>query len=188
MKRKEKKEPWKQPKDYMKPNGEKIVFHYNREERLSRMTKRPADNNCFFCKKNMPFLITMINLVLVFALLTLYYNYVGRPDQVKDDVGLQYFISQKTAGKNAEFIFQIKNTTKRTIAVDRDNLLFEVVNSDGEVIYDKNITIHKSEFKPNEFYSENIVIDKPPKGNYIAHIYLDMSETPKKVEVKFNIR
>ena len=183
-----KREKFEQPKDYTNANGERIVFHYNREERLKKSIHQNKFNNCFFCKKNMPFLITMINFILVFVLLMLFYRYVGRLDLFKDESGLQYFISHKTVSKSSEFLFQIKNISKKNVPVTNDKFLFEVLNSDNETIYYQPISIYKKEFRINEFYSENIVIDKPPKGSYIAQVYLDMSATPKKIEIKFDIK
>lgn len=167
-------------------DGEKVKFHYNREERLSKVRSREDTKNCFFCKKNTSFLITFFNLLLIVILGLFFSKYVGKLDNLNDN-GIQYFISKKYFTKDIEFNFQIKNISKEKKVLTSNKKVFEIVDETNKTLYFKELTISKNEYRPNESYLETIIIDKPKFGNYKAVLYIDTQKI-KKIELKFSVR
>ena len=181
----DKKEKYEIPKNiYI--NGEKTNFHYSREERLSKVRNFKPQENCFLCRKNFPYFITFINIVLICVLGIFFSKFVGRADILNDD-GIQYFISKRSFTKDVEFNFQIKNVSKEKKELSYTKKLLEIVDDNDKIIYYKELNISKTDYRPNEFYLETIIIDKPKFGNYKAIVYIDVNKL-KKVELKFNIR
>ncbi len=180
-----KKEIYERPKD-LYVDGEKLKFLYDREERLKKSRNRIKDTNCFLCRKNIPYFITFLNIILVCLLGLLFSKFVGRADVLNNN-GIQYFISRKYFSNDVEFNFQIKNVSKEKRTISYTKKIFEVLDDKDHQIFLKEIIVSKDEYRPNEFYLETIIIDKPKFGNYKAVLYIDVNRL-EKVELKFNIR
>jgi len=180
-----KREIYEKPKNIY-VDGEKVKFHYDRDERISKVRNRIKDDNCFLCKKNFPYFVTFFNLILVCVLGIVFSKFVGRADILNDN-GLQYFVSKKYFSKDIEFNFQIKNVSKEKKTLSFTRKVFEIVDDNDKSLYYKEINVSKDEYRPNEFYLETIIVDKPKFGNYKAIVYIDVNKF-KKIELKFSVR
>ena len=167
-------------------DGKVIKFHYNRAERLGKVHKEEKTENCFLCKRNMGIGITMLNIVLVIVLTIFFSKSTGKLNYYNDN-GLQFFISKKYFTQTSEFNFQIKNISKNLLKLEKKRRLFEILDDKEKVVFYKEIEVSKREFRPNEYYVENIVTDKLNFGNYKAIFYVDIEKIIK-IELKFSVR
>jgi hypothetical protein len=170
-------------------DGQRVVFHYNRDERLKqggRKLQDVKDKKCFLCGKYAGMKLTFVNIILIVILAYIFINVVGKMNVSRDD-GLVYLISKKYFTRTPQFNLQIKNSGKNTLTLKSDTIQFEVYNSEMAPVFTRTITISKKNFRPDEFFLENIVTDPFPEGKYKAVLFIEPPSL-KKIELEFTNR
>lgn len=153
----------------------KLNFHYNRDERISMMRENVNKNdNCFFCKKNRHVIFILVDLILILMVIVCYNFFIGKSKNILRD-GVQYHYSKKLFGNyNSEnFIFQIKNNTKKIVNLKSNEAYFMVLDGYGVIVYSTTINITKSKLESQEFFIETISFGKLEKGRYLTRLVLN---------------
>jgi hypothetical protein len=178
----------KDPQLYIK--GEKIKFYSSREERLAKIPyKKIKDNVSIFNKKNRSILIMAIDLALLLILIVIFLKPFNKKNEEFFNSGFRYYFTQKIEAKtkNISFTFEIKNISLNDNNLAQPDFKLQIINKHDQTVYSKNFTVSKIFYKPNEYYQENMIIDKLEKGKYQAVIYLG-SDLLKKIKMPLIIK
>ena len=171
-------------------DGEKVKFHYNREERLSRSYECIKQDNSFFNKKNRYMHIMILDLILIALIGLIFYATVGKAKGHIED-GFKFYFSKKIIDDSPilDLRMTVKNISKtnKTLSEDFKEMELKIFNESGENIYDKNFVIKKKQYKPDEFYTEYLLIDKPQSGKYRATVYFGLNKA-KNLTLRFIIK
>ena len=179
----------KNPELYI--DGQKITFHYNREERLAKAQHKIESDNSFFSKKNRSLHIIIINLIIIIIIGLIFSKFANRIIS-QDYNGFKFFFFKKNYLDSPilDFRVQVKNITKNNNILDEDyrNMDFKIYAANEIIIYTKNFYIPKNIFKPREYYIEYIIVNKPEKpGKYKAIIYFGPNKN-KNLILNFTIK
>lgn len=162
-------------KNLVSSSGEPFKYHTSREERLSLVHNNPnTTKNCFFCRKNAPRLILMTDILLVLLVLVMYNYSVGRAQSRTAD-GVLYFYSKKILGNYdmQNFVFQIKNKTKKTVALQSTEASFTVTDVYDNQMYQELIPITKTKLDKDDMFVRTISFAKLPAGRYLTRLTLN---------------
>ncbi len=169
--------------------GERVKFHYDREERLS-MIRNNTDKkkNCFFCKKNSSIILTLINLALIFVVIIVYTGLLGKSKNIVDN-GIQYHLTKRIFGNydDINFIFQIKNNSKNKVYLDVKEGVLEIFGENSVLAHTVRFDITKEALEPKESFIESLAVEKPEKGRYDAEIILKNREDIK-LKTSFRVK
>ncbi|MCK4798420.1 MAG: hypothetical protein KAT05_13655 [Spirochaetes bacterium] len=176
----------KEPEVYV--DGQKATFHYSRKERLAKMPKRINVGSSFFSRKNRYIHIIILDIVLVMIIGIIFSVIVGRA-KIYNEAGFKYSFAKKyfTDSPNLDFTMQIKNVSKKNNILENIEIELQILDKKNIIIFNKIFNIPKQLYKPDEFYQENIIIDKPKKGDYKAIVHLGTKKN-KKIELKFSVK
>jgi hypothetical protein len=163
----------KNPELYV--DGEKVTFHYNREERLSKAQKKIKSDNSFFSKKNRSLHIIIVNLIIIIIIGLIFSRFANRA--ISQDInGFKFFFFKKNYLDSPilDFRMQIKNISNNNNILSEDfrNMQFKIYDENENIFFSKEFYIPKNKFKPQEFHTEYIIVNKPEiSGKYKAVIY-----------------
>ena len=186
---KKKQNTYKNPELYV--DGQKIKFHYNREERLARAQNIIESDNSFFSKKNRSLHIVIVNLIVIIIIGLIFSRFANKAIS-HDYNGFKFLFFKKNYFDSPilDFRIQLKNITKNNNILDEDyrNMDFKIYDNKETIIYSKEFFILKNIFKPDEYHIEYIIINKPEKsGKYKAIIFFG-PEKNKNLTLFFTIK
>lgn len=169
----------KNPELYI--DGQKINFHYNREERLNKSSYKIKSDDGFFGKKNRSLHIIILNLILLFIIGFIFTKLAGRSVSHVEK-GFKFYFLKKNYYDSPilDFRIQIKNITKNKNILDEDyrNMDFKIYDENENIIHSKLFYIQKNAYDQNEYNIEYIIVEKPKKdGKYKAVIYYGPDKT-----------
>jgi len=169
-------------------DGEKINFHYNREERLSKLPYRPQKTDSIFSKKFRHMHILILDIVFILILGLVFSVLVGKSKSHIDN-GIKYHFSKKffTDMPIVDLRLQIKNISRNNKVLDDVEMEIDLINENNETVYEKDFLIPKQIFKPDEFYTEYFFIDKPIPGKYRSIVKFGPDKI-KSLELQFTLR
>ena len=114
---------------------------------------------------------------------------VGRSRSSTEN-GFKYYFSKKyfTNNPNLDFTFQVKNIKKSTNILEYTDMKFQLNDKKtNKTIFTKSFFIPKQTFGYEEFYTEYIIVDKPPKGKYSAKVLFGQNKN-KEMILKFSLK
>ncbi len=155
--------------------GQKVKFHYNREERLAKFPYKIKSDDSFFSKKNRSLHLIIINLIFLFIIGIIFMKFFGNTVS-HEEKGFKFYFLKKDYYDSPilDFRIQIKNISKEKNILDEDyrNMDFRIYDENENIIYSKLIYIQKNIFNPDEYHIEYIIVDKPKKdGKYKTIVY-----------------
>lgn len=167
----------KKDKNYTPPtsivvNGEKVNFHYNREERLAMSNNYPKDNK----KRNGYLKIIVFDLVLIVIIGIMLSFFYGKNKTVTYNE-LEVSFSHKRISKSRiiDFTIRINNETEKALKIPE--LKIDVYNK----TLSKNIInkdIKTSDFiEKNDIYIDHYLLKNIQKGDYTVQLIIDKKET-----------
>jgi hypothetical protein len=169
-------------------DGQKIDFHYSREERLGMLPPK-KENVSFFDKRNRHIHILVIDIILILLVGAFLSTRAGRSREFEEN-GLKYHLQKKyfTKGKTISFSIQVKNGADEARILEDVDMIFKIFNRDsGKTLHEQTIIVSRQTFRPGEHFTDTIIIDKPPRGKYQATIWID-DEGEKNVLINFLVR
>lgn len=169
-------------------DGEKVKFHYNREERLSKMPNRLEKSDSFFSKKFRHIHILILDIVFIMILGIVFSVLVGKSKSHIDN-GIKYHFTKKlfTDMPIIDLRFQIKNVSRSNKDLEDVEMVFNLINEDNEIIIERIFLVPKQIFKPHEYYTEYFLLDKPKPGKYRSIVKFGPEKT-NSLEIVFKIR
>ena len=171
-------------------DGEKVKFHYDREERLARSYKCIKSDNSFFNKRNRYIHIIILDIIFIVIIGLIFYSTVGKAKGHIED-GFKFYFSKKIIDDSPilDIRMSVKNISKvdSTLSEDFREMELNIFNEGEKIIYNKTFLIKKRQYKPDEFYTEYLLIDKPQPGKYRATIYFSLDKT-KSLTLNFLIK
>lgn len=186
------KNKYKEPEIYV--DGQKVVFHSSRKERLAMTHNQniidPNKKESFFNKKNRSFHFLIINMILLFLLFIIFYSNKGKASSILNNDFI-YILSIKNNknSKNIDFKIKVKNISKKEAIIDEKDSKFELflLDINERIIDKKTIEIQKQNYSSGETYENFISFKKPQSGTYKAYLYTN-NEKSLKTELKFIIK
>ena len=168
-------------------DGEKVKFHYSRKERLEKIPKK-ANNNNFFDKGNRFIHIIILDIIFIMIIAFIFSVVIGRSKSVNDR-GFKYYLTKKSFSSDQDLYFrlQIKNVSKKDKLLKLSDIELQILDLDNEIIFIKRLNIAKQKFKPKEYYTKNVIFEKPDPGKYKAMVLINI-EKDKKIELFFSIK
>ena len=156
-------------------DGQKIKFHYNREERLAIAQHKIKTDDSFFSKKNRSLHIIIVNLIVIIIIGLIFSRFANKAIS-EDYNGFKFYFYKKNYFDSPilDFRIQVKNIKKNNNILDEDfrNMDFKIYDNNETIIYSKEFFISKNIFKPDEYNIEYIFFKKPEKpGKYKAVIF-----------------
>lgn len=177
-----KKEEYKEPELII--DGQKIKFHYSRTERLAMKHNNPnEEKNCFFCLKNVSFMIMVLNLVLIFLILIGYYSLIGRSKGViRKNFYYNISVKKDKETNSLKISLQIKNILNKKNELSNKEFSVEIYDKYLNLVSTNKILIEKTEYEAKEFniYQLNIKEITPQK-------YIIMLKNGSDILIEMNI-
>jgi len=167
-------------KDYIKKkpelyiDGQKIAFHYNRDERLAKAQHKIETDSSFFGKNNRSLHIIIVNIIIIVIVGLIFSKFSNKA--ISNEInGFKFFFFKKNYFDSPilDFRMQVKNITKDKNILEENfrDMDLIIYDANEKNIYTKEFYIKKNILKPNEYYTEYIIIEKPKtQGKYKAQV------------------